>query len=446
VDNRNSKLEEVSDFIKENPSSLSFINSISSENMFQHTREVKIPELESSDETIPEFTNEKRVTPFNGELFSLDALTSSIEKINKRLDSINNTEVVNNFITNEKYDNIRNMREADKNYSTREYSPSFTKEDISKSVNLFVDTPVDIPEIKTKDYDNSNVESVENSFIAFERSLNSNTLNDISNDIFNNEKHSPVSFSNNTNENRVSNILNENQEYRKEFYKENVDRSVSSVKNISNMDRITTAKTSFNNFENKNTKVLNQNDANVNYAPLTTYSDTDFSTSAAPIYNDSVSSESPTNNKTFITNVIKVPKKDIDKIINNEAKEEYTFFAEGGYVDRATKAIVGEAGPEIVTPLDKVPQILAEANTIEKANGNLSKNATMSAVENQSIKTEASATKQEGPQSMLPLPIITPPNPKADSPNSMGSASSTSRINDALRETHTIPTWRQKLG
>ncbi len=436
MDNRTSKLEEISNFIKENPTSLDFSTSISSENMFHPSREIEIPELDSPEENSFVSTSESKVTPFNGDLFSLDALTTSIEKINKRLDSINNTEVVNNFITNEKYDTIRNTREADKNYSMREYSPSFTKEDISKSVNLFLDTPVNIPEVKTKDVLNP-VESIENSFMEFEKSLNSNTLNKISGDTFTQEHDSPISFSNtnNSNQNRVNSILNENREHKNEFYKNNIDRSVSNIKNVSSMDKVNSAKTSFKNFENKNTKVLNRNDTSVNYSPLTTYSDTDF-----------IDSESPTNNKTFITNIMKVPKREIERIINNQAKEEYTFFAEGGYVDSATKAIVGEAGPEIVTPLDKVPQILAEANTIEKANANLSKNATMSAMENQSIKTEAANSRQENPPSMLPLPITTPPNPKVDSPNSMGSASSATRINDSLREIHTIPTWRQKLG
>ena len=73
---------------------------------------------------------------------------------------------------------------------------------------------------------------------------------------------------------------------------------------------------------------------------------------------------------------------------------------EGGYVDSPTPTIVGEnssnpnrKSPEIITPLDKVPKILAEANTIEKANMNASQTAFNITNENQTVKQE-DATNQ----------------------------------------------------
>jgi len=217
----------------------------------------------------------------------------------------------------------------------------------------------------------------------------------------------------------------------------------------------------FKTFENKNNKSFNrietEGDSTFNRIEQINSNDIYRDFEEFKNFTSNNSETTKDNNKTFITNISgrKVP---VSSYGDNVDYSEYNFMQEGGYVDSPTPTIVGEnssnpnrKSPEIITPLDKVPKILAEANTIEKANMNASQTAFNITNENQTVKQE-DATNQS--QAMVNnsnpvLPVVTPPTTPSESSNQTGggggSAGST-RINEILRETHSIPKWRQMLG
>lgn len=448
--------DRLSDFLETNDVRSRF-NPLFSTSDFVQGGGSTFPELESEPEHQPPHDSESKNIP---DIIGLSKIEKSIKGIHKRFDDISNETVINNFVENKIYEDqiTHTTNHPDQNIYNRQYSPTTKREYMNRSLNLFVDKSISLPEqiqptamstqeipVDGKHFNYEGETHIENNSPATFVTNNENTS--IPSNEVSNYRETENSFSNNSNS----------------FFKiNNLTEDSKSTKVINN---------TLKSFDNKNSKSFNSqnefssklsttNEYQLNPSSSTTNEyqlnpiSTEYQQFESLINNYSMNSpvdvlnSSPVNtssNETFIRNVIKNSEQES---IIPEIEKEYTFLAKGGYVDSPTKAIVGEAGPEIVTPLEQVPKILAEAHTIEKANENVSKNATTTAAENQNMRMEQ--TNQPQPQEPIPLPIPSSggaENPALPSaPPSGGGLGAPSRINESIKEIHSIPKWRQMLG
>tara|TARA_R100001015_G_C4615562_1_gene171567 strand:+ start:285 stop:1670 length:1386 start_codon:yes stop_codon:yes gene_type:complete len=459
---KESKLQAISEFVNDSEKLINFNPLFPSEVDIHNSKSTQLPELEYSPEVEDYLPNDgmKISEDKTSDIFkSIDDIN---QKINK-LDKLTTSNVVNNFVENKNKQDIKHVQPDRYFVTNTEYSPLHNTEEVSKSVNLFVNSTYSVPEKEQLVKSESETLQPSSNSIVNNSEVTYLPPNLISNSMVENyqiTKSDPDSVMHSQVNTAIQNMLeSDNTKSRnldKKYYVSN-DLKITNTTDNSNEEATKIFKT----FENKNNKSFNrietEGDSTFNRIEQINSNDIYRDFEEFKNFTSNNSETTKDNNKTFITNISgrKVP---VSSYGDNVDYSEYNFMQEGGYVDSPTPTIVGEnssnpnrKSPEIITPLDKVPKILAEANTIEKANMNASQTAFNITNENQTVKQE-DATNQS--QAMVNnsnpvLPVVTPPTTPSESSNQTGggggSAGST-RINEILRETHSIPKWRQMLG
>ena len=165
---------------------------------------------------------------------------------------------------------------------------------------------------------------------------------------------------------------------------------------------------------------------------------------------------------TRLTNISNSVLNEVKNIIESGKKIKIPSFAIGGVADTPTIAQIGDAvdpsgrpDPEIVTPMSKVPEMLAKTKTMEQSQNIIDKSSktaslnnvakqTMSENNNLKLNKEESPNNKETPPTIINSPTVNqgggnnsaPPVPQNITPKSSSSFSSYAHL----------PKWRRGMG
>ena len=117
-------------------------------------------------------------------------------------------------------------------------------------------------------------------------------------------------------------------------------------------------------------------------------------------------------------------------------------LAEGGLVNKPTKTVIAEAGPELAIPLEKTPEIIGQA--IEKSREVSSRNASQTINQNQTQKLN---NQNEGGEGRDAPAVLSNENANfINAPSMPVSGSGISKFDRSTIRKIALPSWRTNLG
>ena len=382
------------------------------------------------------------------------------EKENKEIKNTNKDNRRKDKKTEIKNTNKDNRRKDKKTeMGSFDFKSEFNKMKRDMLTSLRDNLNLNIPETKEniENQYNSNINRILKNFNTTKSLTINKEYNNITNPLIVNKDYSHVD----------NNTFNENNN--KSYPLNKVIKDTTNIKNVSNkMNKIQNSiensiiksinknknyitKDTVKNYITKNVSLINElkpesvhNALNIKYAPIESIIPN--SIVKENISNIIQNKNTHNNNKVIKHEIYSNPQHYIESMPNIIREEKETpilpGLAEGGLVNKPTKTVIAEAGPELAIPLEKTPEIIGQA--IEKSKDISSRNASQTINQNQAQKLN---NQNEGGEGRNSPAVLTNENANfINAPSMPVSGSGITKFDRSIIRNIALPSWRTNLG